>query len=363
MIYSKKNLLLIACLLVASSVNAMQQSSWFPNFGLSNLSNIGLNEENRNLVKQIFEQLLPVLDKESKPNIPDAIIKFSDTLAQLAQKSDEPSFTTVLIKVNDTFDKFLNKKDEGPSIIPVLEKMTQVLHDAVNKKDSGPTFLETLNKAIDTIKELLMRESKGPTFPEVLNHGINTLDKGIDTVKEILTKEPKGPSMTQAIDKFGQAALNFSVKEEKTPTLLEALNKGIDTVDKIITQESKGPSMPEALLEVNKTVQELNNTVKDNKVHATVNFMWKIDKDSIKTLLTAGVGCTLAIASILILYKAITQINAEKIDAEPFEKKSFLQKCSFLLKKVVTSPYMHGTAGLIAGLALIAKSDTIAQYI
>lgn len=198
---------------------------------------------------------------------------------------------------------------------------------------------EGLVKLADAIK--IASKENGPTLPAAISEASKTLAE--------LAKNTQGPTLPEALIKTA-GALQELAKQQEGPTLPQALDRITTTLGQLGKEFSKqeGPTMPQAMMELNKTAQALN-LENLQRAHTLIS-------QTIKTGFIASAGLILFTASTVLLYKELTKQQADK-EVNPAQPLSLISR----VKNAFTNRSLMGTAGIAAGLLLIAKSAAIAQ--
>lgn len=104
---------------------------------------------------------------------------------------------------------------------------------------------------------------------------------------------------------------------------------------------------------LSKDIAQLKDTVSKETIENTIKLINSESNKFVKLCAVNGIGTALALAGIVILYKHIT---AEYATTSETDKEMTVKE---RLYAIGSSNYTKGTAALIAGLALILKSESI----
>jgi hypothetical protein len=256
-----------------------------------------------------------------QPGIGQGITNFGESIAKsikdgIKDLKMDPDTKKIIISFADSFAE-LTKKSDGATMPDALKTIGNALFE-IAKKGDGPTMPDAITALAKSLMEL-NKKNDSPSMPEGLTHVANALFE--------LAKKGDGPTMPQAISDFAKSLIEITKKDS---------GSGIG---------------------VNLNLQTDTNEALKKLANEGIQTKFSIDPLTIKTICTAGVGCALAVAGITLIYKELTKDQAAI--KQPEQPKTWSQKITGFLKNGCVA----GTAGLAAGLLLIAKSNTIAAYV
>jgi hypothetical protein len=142
----------------------------------------------------------------------------------------------------------------------------------------------------------------------------------------------------EGVNNIGKALNKFSTDGVTLKTDKETIDSFREGTDAINNTSASIEKMGKTFDELNKEGLKLSNT-------------------TIKTFFTASVGFALAIAGIILIYYDLTKPVDET--TEVTKPKTVLQK----IKRFFKSRSTIGTASIIAGLVLIARSNKVAAHL
>lgn len=177
----------------------------------------------------------------------------------------------------------------------------------------------------------------------------NNIAKGMNTTAQILTNGLEKTTVT-----FAQS-VNNSVREASDGLVVTAKTvcATLSTTAQQLPNQVAGAVKDVIDTSLNPSLDKLNTTT-NKLVEQGVQAKVSIEASSIKTLGIMSVGVTLAVASIILIYKELTKVESNHI-TKPEESG---WKHSF--KQLFSNRYAIGVTGLVSGLLLIAKSNQVA---
>gem|GEM_PF-4790964 len=271
---------------------------------------------------------------------------------------------------------------ETPSGIAMAQAFGNKVQDSVKILDGTlqsvtKTVAQVPGEVIDQINTNVIAKHVMPAFQttnDTVNNAIKVVDKAVhiagtvpDTVcnaaKDIIRKDLTPPinnlnnTVDNGIKAFTKATTDVTALLEKIDgNVHNTLNNGLEKFDKT----------------VDKTIGGL-----DNALDKLNRFSIRLDTNSIKLIAINSIGGALAVAGILLIYKAATESHDTLkgdndtliTDNQATNKPTFLaslvqpQQWQSFFTKLIKNKYTQGTALLLAGLGIILKSDAIVAAI
>lgn len=292
----------------------------------------------KNLTDTIADKVkndIPIAGRIETPSIIPAAQAFGGRIVDSVKILDGTlqNVTNAITRVPGEVIDQISNQVIAKQVIPTLEMTNNTVNNAIKTVDKAVHIAGTIPDTIcNTAKEIIRKD-----FTPTINNLNNTVDNGIKVVAQATT------DITTLLDKIDGNVNN-------------TINNGLERIEK--TAE--------------KTIGGL-----DNAIDKLNRFSIRLDASSIKLIAINTIGGTLAIAGILLIYKAATEPqdrlkndNDMNTLDEQTDNKSFIssilpqpQHWKAFFTKLIKNKYAQGTALLLAGLGIILKSDAIVATI
>lgn len=223
------------------------------------------------------------------------------------------------------------------------------------------SFIATVAWGLSFLSFSATKPMEAPATPAPITNWslspFTTIAQAIDNFGKQITTKPVQVGITQeaaaALAQTSaavvQTSANLTTGLTKTSKSLEEctaiLGLSIANTDATLLQLSENLS---------NDIKQLKDTIPTKEtIENTIKLINSESNKFVKLCAVNGIGTALALAGIVILYKHIT---AEHATAAQTDKEMTVKEQLYALG---TSNYTKGTAALIAGLALILKSESI----